>query len=75
VRVKTRESWPDQLSRVRMMASDNDTWDLSEHDMEALTAVLTRLDAINSTYLAWAKTPCVYPTQDMLDALDSLTDE
>ena len=39
------ESFPDQLSRVRLMASgDSGTWDLSPNDLAALTAVLSKLD-------------------------------
>lgn len=37
------EDFEDQLSRVRLMASGDPTWDLSPNDQAALTAVLNRL--------------------------------
>lgn len=39
------ESYEEQLSRVRLMASGSETWDLSENDTTALRAVLDRLDS------------------------------
>lgn len=39
-----KESWEDQLSRVRMMAGGGETWDLSDNDRAALQAVLQRVD-------------------------------
>lgn len=39
------ETWEEQLSRVRMMATqEGGTWDLSDNDRAALQAVLARLD-------------------------------
>ena len=45
------ESHDEQLSRVRMMAEGNDTWDLSENDCAALKMVLRERDAL----LYWLK--------------------
>lgn len=42
------ETWNEQLSRVRLMADDCDTWDLSDNDIAALRAVLERLDALEA---------------------------
>lgn len=39
------ESDADKLSRVRMMASGSETWDLSRNDVAALKHVLTALAA------------------------------
>lgn len=47
--------FPDQLSRVRLMASGDPTWDLSPNDLAALTAVLERLDAAPQ----WRERPTV----------------
>jgi len=39
------EAFDDQLSRVRLMAKGDPTWDLSPNDCKALTAVLAKLAA------------------------------
>lgn len=39
------ETYREQVRRVQMMAKGSPTWDLSDNDMAALTAVLTELDA------------------------------
>lgn len=37
----------DQLARLRMMAQEDPTWDLSPNDRAAITAVLARYEALN----------------------------
>lgn len=39
------EAYRDQVRRVQQMASGSPTWDLSDNDTAALTAVLEHLDA------------------------------
>lgn len=39
-----RESFEDQVSRLRMMASGNSKWDLSDNDIEAIKAALAIID-------------------------------
>jgi hypothetical protein len=40
------ESPEEQLSRVKMMASDNDTWDLSPNDQAALRHVVGLVESL-----------------------------
>lgn len=40
------ETYKEQYERVRLMASGDETWDLSDSDTSALTAVLARLDSL-----------------------------
>lgn len=49
------ESDADKLSRVRLMASGSDTWDLSSNDIAALKYVLVSLDAAESALSAVAR--------------------
>ena len=41
-----RESFPDQLSRVGLMADGHPTWDLSDNDRAALEALLVSHDGL-----------------------------
>ena len=49
------ESDADKMSRVRMMASGSETWDLSRNDVAALKHVLVSLDAAESALSAVAR--------------------
>ena len=42
----SEESYDEQLSRGRLMAKGDATWDLSDNDTTALSAVLARLDGL-----------------------------
>ena len=43
------ETYKEKLSRVRMMASERGgTWDLSDNDCAALSAILKRLDQLRA---------------------------
>lgn len=41
------ETYAEQVRRVQSMASGSETWDLSDNDIAALTAVLEQLDALS----------------------------
>ena len=40
------ENYAEQLSRVKLMATGDNTWDLSPRDLLALNTVLNRLDTL-----------------------------
>jgi hypothetical protein len=42
------ETYAEQLDRVRGMADGGDTWDLSDNDTAALTAMLSRLEHLET---------------------------
>lgn len=43
-RAASEEAYIEQLERLRLMASGDPTWDLSDNDRAALSSVLGRLD-------------------------------
>ncbi len=54
------ETYTEQLSRVRLMASGDYTWDLVDDDTAALTGVLARLDELEGALGERRHIGCIY---------------